>query len=57
MTVTFQRCCHDRESGDSDLMNSLEAEAQFLEETLISFTEGAVQNLTALDDILGQTNT
>jgi hypothetical protein len=57
MTETFQRCCHDRESHDSDVMNLLEAEAQFLEETLISFTEGAVENLTALDDILGQANT
>jgi hypothetical protein len=57
MTGAFVRCCHDRDADDSVLMNSLEAEAQFLEETLISFTEGAVENLTALDDVLGQANT
>lgn len=56
MAQTFTRCCHDRLSADSELFSELDAEVEFLEEMLSSFTQGAVENLSALDEILAKAN-
>jgi hypothetical protein len=57
MNETFVSCCHDRKRDDTELLESrLEAEVQFLEETLSSVAAGAVANLAVLDEILGEAN-
>lgn len=57
MARAFTGCCHDRNSDEAVLLAKLDVESEFLEETLISsVAEGAVDNLSALDEILGQTN-
>jgi hypothetical protein len=57
MTGIFVTCCHDRDSDDAELIEILGTEVEFLEETLSSFAQGAVENLAVLDEILGQANT
>jgi hypothetical protein len=57
MARVFTACCHDRRSDENELLAKLDVESEFLEATLISsVAEGAVDNLAALDEILGQTN-
>ena len=57
MTQAFVYCCHNRDAEDSSLLtNRIDPLLDFLEETLSSFAQGAVDNLNALDDILGQAN-
>jgi hypothetical protein len=56
MARVFTACCHDRDRDDAELLDRLDVESQFLEATLSSIAAGAVENLAALDDILGQTN-
>lgn len=57
MNETFVACSHDRNSDDVELLaGKLTAEVEFLEETLSAAAAGAVENLSALDDILDQAN-
>jgi hypothetical protein len=56
MNNQFVGCCHNREDADTDLIGILRGEVEFLEVTLDTFSQGAVDNLNGLDEILAQAN-